>query len=139
MPDDLTKDLPDREEWSDYERGADKKHRIAFAKPQAQRPVPWRGRSTCAQIDCDCGAVPVMPGIVGDSNRRICLNVERELRQECDRRGQTMAACPRGTSGPNAYPLPNDQSTIGGSGPRPPQPLTPPPPPARPAIPIPPR
>ncbi len=104
VPDDLTKDLPDREEWSDYERGADKNHRIAFAAPGIQAQVPWHGHSTCAQINCDCGAVPVSAGIGGDTARRNCIGLEKEIRADCAKHGQTLYTCVGG--GPGAYPPP---------------------------------
>lgn len=150
VPDDLTRDLPDREEWSDYERGADRNHRIAFTAPQAQLPVPWRDRSTCDQINCDCGAVPVRPGIGGDFARQSCQRSEKQLRDICAKQGQTLGACLVGASGPNAYPLPHNLSATAppGGAPSPLNPMAPTPqptpgpvgpnPPPRPVVPKPP-
>ncbi|MEO8558138.1 MAG: hypothetical protein ABI439_03685 [Rhodospirillales bacterium] len=105
VPDDLTKPLGDRQEWSDYERGSDRNHRIAFKAPKPQAPVPWRSQSTCARISCDCGAV-------GADSQRLCSSVEQQLREDCGKNGQTFGACPVSSSGPGAYPPPPSTTPI---------------------------
>jgi len=146
IPDDLGRPLGDREEWSDYERGNDRNHRIAFHPPKAQAPVPWRGQSTCAKINCDCGAVGT------EWAQRICSVTENSLREVCAKNGQTFGACPAGASGPAAYPLPVSTAPLGSPATQPipieppkpvrpstpplvPMPLTPVPPPAPPLTP----
>lgn len=126
VPDDLAKTLAEREEWTDYQRGADRNHRIALKPNTDQKPVPWTSHSTCDKITCDCGAV-------SGYGAKICSNQERELREDCFKHGQTMGTC--GVSGPNAYPKP--LFTI--KPPAPPQPLQPPPRAPAPPLVIPPR
>lgn len=104
VPEALDQPLPDREEWTDYERGPDRNHRIAF-HPSRPQTVPWRGASSCDKIDCDCGVIPIGPGVVGDADRKICLSIEDALRRDCRARQQTFGACPP-NAGPAAYPPP---------------------------------
>ncbi len=103
IPDALDQPLPDREEWSDYERGPDRNHRIAFRPPRLPQTVPWRGASSCDRINCDCGVIPIAPGVAGDADRKICQASEDALRRDCLARKQTFATCPP-NAGPAAYP-----------------------------------
>lgn len=76
---------------------------ISEAIPDFTSPKPAPCPSKCGRINCDCSNIKI--GIITNDYRKICRDIEAELKLQCEiNKEEIEGTCDDTASGPNAWP-----------------------------------